>query len=394
MAYTDHTLVSDLLTALKVPFTHEYTKQRFDAMPFKTLFGVSQLLKEYGVESKGYNLEDKEDVRKLRSPFIAQTKGGLVIVTSMSSDSLNYLTQGVPEALSLLEFMEVWTGVVLIPSVLPGAKEPGYADHRWNVFIKESKGVLLWVLAALLMAYLFIFNGLWRFWSVWALTVVDIGGICLTYMLVQKSLSIKNKVADKVCGVLQEGGCDSILKTSASSFFGIFSWSEVGFTYFGVSLLTMLICPAAIHWLALINICCLPFTVWSIWYQKFKAKHWCTLCVCVQLSLWLQFICYFFGRWEVPVFPLRLGFFAMGATFLMVLLFLNRLLPHFSGATNPAPMAIEPSTREDSSNASAPASLLLPDINSFTVLTPLQLNGIRLDAKHTLLTPDYLEHLQ
>lgn len=27
-------------------------------------------------------------------------------------------------------------------------------------------------------------------------------------------------------------------------------------------------------------------------------------------------------------------------------------------------------------------------------LTPLQLNGIRLDAQHTVLTPDYLEELR
>lgn len=32
-------------------------------------------------------------------------------------------------------------------------------------------------------------------------------------------------------------------------------------------------------------------------------------------------------------------------------------------------------------------------ITSAEPLTPLQLNGIRLDVRHTVLTPDYLEHL-
>lgn len=330
MATTDHTLVSDLLTALKVPFTQDYTKQRFDSMPFKTLFGVTQLLKEYGVDSTGYILDDKAELHQIPTPFIAQTKGGLVIITGISSDSINYLTQGLPETMPLSDFEEAWTEVVLIPTVLPHAKEPDYGSHLRTVFINRGKKWLLLVLAALLVAYLFVFNGLWRFWSVWALLAIDSFGLWLTYMLVQKSLSIKNKVADKVCGVLQEGGCDSILKTSASSFFGFFSWSEVGFTYFGVSLLAMLIAPQTIHWLALINICCLPFTLWSIWYQKFRAKHWCTLCVSVQLSLWLQFVCYLLGGWEAPVFPLKLGFFTLGATFVFVLLALNRVLPHFS----------------------------------------------------------------
>ena len=330
MPSTDHTLVSDLLTALKVPFTQDYTKQRFDSMPFKTLFGVTQLLKEYGVETDGYNLADKKEISALKPPFVAQTDGGLVIVTKIGPGSVNYLTQGVPESIPMADFLNAWTGTVVIPNVQPNAKEPEYAKHRGTLFVKQAKYLLIWVIAALLIAYLYVTNGLWKDWSVWALTAIDLAGIWLTYMLVQKSLSIKNRVADKVCGVLQEGGCDSILKTSASSFFGLFSWSEVGFTYFGVSLLAMLISPHTIHWLALINICCLPFTVWSIWYQKFRAKHWCTLCVSVQLSLWLQFICYLFGHWQAPIFPLDLGFFALGATYVLVLLALNRLLPHFT----------------------------------------------------------------
>ena len=32
--------------------------------------------------------------------------------------------------------------------------------------------------------------------------------------------------------------------------------------------------------------------------------------------------------------------------------------------------------------------------NSAEKLTPLQLNGIKLDIKHTVLTPDYLENLE
>ena len=330
MSRTDHTLVTDLLSELKVPYTNAYTKQRFEGMPFKTLFGVSQLLKEYGVETKGYNIGDKSQIAALRVPFVAQTDGGLVIVTKIAGGTVDYLTQGNPESMTTAEFENVLTGVVLTANATTGAKEPDYAKHWRMQFIDRAKHVLLWCLAAALGVYLLVTNGTWRFPSVWCLTAVDLFGLWLTFMLVQKSLKIKNTTADKVCGVLQAGGCDSILKTDASSFFGIFSWSEVGFTYFGVSLLTMLIAPAAIHWLSIINICCLPFTVWSIWYQKFRAKHWCTLCVCVQASLWLQFFCYFFGKWQSPVFLLDCGFFALGATFVLVLLALNRVLPHFS----------------------------------------------------------------
>lgn len=330
MAATDHTIVADFLKALKVPFTKDYTRQRFESMTFKTLFGVTQLLKEYGVSTEGYNIADKSVLEEIPAPFIAQTKGGLVIVTQATRDRVDYFTQGMPESMAADEFKAAWTGTVLLADVSSGAKEPEYGKHLTAELADRAKSIMLWVLAAGLTAYLYVVNDLWKDWSVWALTAVDLFGLWLTYMLVQKSLNIKNATADKVCGVLQEGGCDSILKTSASSFFGIFSWSEVGFTYFGVSLLAMLLWPPTIHWLALINICCLPYTVWSISYQKFVAKHWCTLCVFVQLSLWLQFFCYLFGKWQAPIFPLDLGFFALCATFVFVLLGLNRILPHFT----------------------------------------------------------------
>lgn len=331
MATTDHTILSDFLTSLGVPFTENYTKQRFESMPFKTLFGVTQLLKEYGVETAGYTISDKKDLFEIPLPFIAGTKGGMVIVTKVDKINLTYLTQGISETMPTLDFLQAWNGMVLCATVTSDSREPDYKKHRRTIFLNDFKNILFWVLAGCLLGYLYIFNGLWKFWSVWALTAIDIFGLWITYMLVQKSLSIKNQVADKVCGVIQEGGCDKILKTSASSFFGIFSWSEVGFTYFGVSFLAMLISPATIHWLAIINICCLPYTLWSVSYQKFVAKHWCTLCLCVQLSLWLQFICYLIGKWTAPVFPLDLGFFALAATFIFVLLGLNRVLPNFSG---------------------------------------------------------------
>lgn len=329
MATTGHTLVSDLLTALNVPHTAAYTRQRFDAMPFKTLFGVSKLLKDYGVDTVALDISDKSELSKLTPPFVARTRGGLVIVTRMTGDKVCYLTQGVGETMQTDEFTRAWTGTVLLPTVTAGAAEPDYRKHRRMELIGTAKHRLLWILAVGLALYLLVSNGTWRYPSVWALAAVDCAGLWFTCMLVQKSLRIKNHVADKVCGVLQEGGCDSILKTDASSFFGIFSWSEVGFTYFGVSLLTLLLAPAAIHWLALINLCCLPFTVWSIWYQKFRAHHWCTLCVSVQLTLWVQFFCYLAGGWHTGLWPFTPGLFALGATYLLVLLALNRILPHF-----------------------------------------------------------------
>ena len=49
-----NSILTDLLGVLSVPHTAEYSDSRCDSMPFKSLYGLSTLLKEYGVESVGY----------------------------------------------------------------------------------------------------------------------------------------------------------------------------------------------------------------------------------------------------------------------------------------------------------------------------------------------------
>lgn len=326
----DHTILTDLLRELEVHYTESYSTARYEGMPFKSLFGLSKLLGEYGIDSEGVRLSDPRDITQLPVPFIAQTRGGLVIVRAIDGDRLQYLTQGTEETTSTASFISDCTGNAFLAFPQRGACEPDYLLRRRAEFIVKAKTVLMWGGLAALFIYLFITGGLWRQWSTVALAAIDTAGLYLTWLLMGKMLNIKSRAADTMCRVLQEGGCDTILETPAAKFFGIFSWSEVGFTYFSVSLLALLIFPQSLPWLALCNACCLPFTIWSLWYQKFRAKAWCTLCVSVQATLWLLFFCYLGGGWLGEAFPLRPGFFVLGVTYLTVLLILNRLMPHFN----------------------------------------------------------------
>lgn len=327
METTDRTIFSDFLRELGVKHTEAYSDDRFANMPFKSLFGLSKLLDSYGIANESLRLGSPDCLTDLPTPFIAHTDVGFVIVTGFSDGKLNYLTQGVAETIPIDEFKKAWDGVVMLAYPDSKSIEPDYAAHTRDKLIAKAKSVVLITGAILLFAYLFISNGLYSHWSAWFIAAINLFGLWLTYMLVQKSVKIKNAAADRVCGVLQEGGCDSVLEMKASKFFGIFGWSEVGFSYFSVSLLALLMFPQWICYLALCNLCCLPFTFWSIWYQKFRAKVWCTLCVSVQASLWLLFFGYLAGGWFKGIFPLKIEFFVLGLTYLTVLLGLNRLLP-------------------------------------------------------------------
>lgn len=323
----NHSLIGDYLTLLGVPHTEKYSADRFQTMPFPTMFGLKKLLEEYGIQSEGYLLNDKNEIDKIEPPFIARTSAGYVIVTDLGKDTVEYVSEGETETVPRTEFLDAWDGNVFISYPSPSAEEPDYKLHRRLDFFMKAKK---WVLAASLIAlfaYAFIVNGIYSHLSLIFVTLIDLGGLYFTYLLVQKSLNIHNSAADRVCGVLQAGGCDSILSLKASKFFGLFGWSEVGFAYFSVSLLTLLLFPDMAPTLALINVCCLPFTVWSIWYQRFRAHKWCTLCVLVQCSLWLLFFSYCFGGWLRLAWPPTINFIVLGVTYLAVMLAVNAIMP-------------------------------------------------------------------
>lgn len=322
---TSHTLLSDLLTRLGVPYTQSYTARRFVTMPFRTLFGLKHLLNEYGVDSEGLKLADVSEMAKLPVPFLAQTCGGaFVIVSNIDSGHATYITEGEVEHVPVSTLIDVCTGTVLLTRARMGAQEPDYKAHRRKSDMLRLRNYGAAGIALFFLIYLFVAQRIWSSLSASLVMLFDIGGLALSVMLAIKGLGLKNRAISRVCGVLQEGGCDTVLADKASKFFIIFSWSEVGLAYFGVSLLTLLIWPLCIPELALCNLCCLPFTVWSIWYQHTRARAWCTLCVSVQCTLWVLFFCYLGGGWVAAIPQVQLPqLICLGAAYVLALLCLN-----------------------------------------------------------------------
>lgn len=321
----DNTFFSQLLSVLGVRHTDSYSDWRFNSMPFRTLFGLTQLLKEYGVESRGVRLQDPSQVALIRTPFVIPVDNRIVIATKACNANLTYLSDGQSMSIPLADFLRAWDGTLLLLSPTAEAKEPDYSSHRLAEVMKVLRNIGLWAVAAAVLVWLMISRGYFSQVSVVLLTLLDLGGIYLSFMLVQKSLGVQNKHADAVCSVLQEGGCDTIAKSEAASFLGIFHWSEVGLVYFSVSLACMLLFPQMMGALALISVCCLPYTIWSISYQYFKAKTWCTMCVGVQATLWLTFFCYLGGGWFTEALPLRWSYLLLCLGYVLTMLGLNRL---------------------------------------------------------------------
>lgn len=322
------TILSDFLNELQVPHTAGASDRAFHSMPFRSLFGFSRLLASYGIDSRALDLTDRTKLADVPAPFLARMKDAFVIVTDISPDGrVIYLAFGEKRSQPIDSFNRDFTGTILQAFPTPDSSEPDYRRNRLMEGAAEAKKVVLWLCGALLLLCGFISGRLWHNPGAVALVAVDIAGIMVTWLLTLKSLAIKNNRADRICAVLQEHGCDHVLENKASTFFGIFSWSEVGITYFSVSTLILLLFPQSMPLLAVLNACCLPFTFWSIWYQRFRIHTWCTLCVITQGLLWLQFGAYLWsGAWQGVGGICLLNFIPAVAAYGFTLMAVNRLM--------------------------------------------------------------------
>lgn len=322
---SDNTILSRWLTLLGVRHTGQYTDARFGAMAFPSLFGLSTLMREYRVATHGYRIDDKRQIGKLTTPFIAPVDKKFVIVTAIDNGTLHYNSAGLDETIAIDEFIDAWSGVAFVAEPTSESIEPDYSKHRFAEAMVKLRNIGIVAIAVMLLGWLFATRGDTHVRGSEVMIAVDLFGLWLSYMLVGKDLGIKSRRSDAVCNVLEAGGCDRITKSDASTFLGIFHWSEVGLTYFSVSIVALIMFPHTHGWLAAINICALPYTIWSITYQKFKAKTWCTMCVGVQLTLWLQFIVTLSFGWIHDIFPLTINTGVLVLTYVLTLLCLNKL---------------------------------------------------------------------
>ena len=209
------TLLSDLLTVLGVRHTELYSDKRFSQMPFRSMFGLSKLLREYGVATAGISVASEERRNALAVmlmvPFLADTPDGFIIVEKIGGGQVTYLSQHKEFEASIDAVLDAWNGVALLVSDSSESIEPGYTRHH---VAEIASGVKRWTLLILLLGascrgyvgrrYMYCHV------AAWVVMIFDIAGLWFSWSLVQKSLGIHTAAANAVCSAIEEGGCDEI----------------------------------------------------------------------------------------------------------------------------------------------------------------------------------------
>jgi len=345
-----------LLELLKVKHTRDFSNKYFNEHPHKyNLFGLSKMLSDYGIENVGTLIEDKEnDIFNIECPFVAQAGGGFVVVSETPpcplkgelapqspnsstpqsfSESIHYLRNGKKITNTIEQFIKIWSGIVLLVETTPNSIEPDYKEHRKKEFFNVAQKSILFLAGILIFGLAYINNSLYTNFGKSILLSLNLIGVYICYLLVLQQLKIHSNYADKICSLFSKSDCNDVLESEASKLWGVFGWSEIGLGYFSANVLLLLFFPQLVSILALINIVALPYSFWSVWYQKVKARQWCPLCLIVQVFLWSIFIFNFiFGFIRLPEFDFIFlkDILFVGSVFASLIFALNLLVPSLS----------------------------------------------------------------
>lgn len=287
-------LFTTLFDNLGVKYSYSYLKQLIEEMPYNdSMFGVGVILDKYNVSHRCVKFINKNRFTYIEVPFIAIYKRQFILVSSISSDGvIGFYIDGQYQQTSFDQFCQGWNGVAILIIPDNNIREENYHVHIIEQRQSAFKDILSIIVAIVLMGFGVLNVNSELSWVYNIIIAINAGGLFVSFLLLQKQLHIPNKVADKICGLSKESSCADILESKAATLLGIVKLGEVGFGFFATNIIVLLCFPQAHCILAIYAILVLPFSFWSVWYQRFRARKWCPLCLCILAIMWAQALTY------------------------------------------------------------------------------------------------------
>lgn len=287
---TSANIFVSLLRELGVPHTRRFATSLYEEHPYKnTLYGLTKLLSLYGVANKAFRIADKQNVFQFEVPFLVGFSRDFAIVTDILDDGkvrCNWLNK--PHIYDNQDFLKNFSGVVLIATPNETSGEPNYQQHKRDGLMLVVERALVFISCFVTVAYLCVLKNHHYGLNDLMILATNLIGLLVSSLLVFRQVDIYSDIGNRLCGMNGKNNCDLIVKSPYAKLFGVFSWSEIGLSYFTCNILLGLVAPQWTAYMTLLayGACC--FAVWSIWFQWKKAKTWCALCLVVQVVFALQ----------------------------------------------------------------------------------------------------------
>ncbi len=231
-----------------------------------------------------------EELVNIPAPFITHIVTNIdlfLFITKITAESVQVIDEkGRTEKITRKDFEDMWDGnILVIDNQLGKINIP--LKSRFDAFVNTAKYSFLTLCIAILFFSLLILKGEENI--LFYLYLIGIGGgLTASTLLFIDQIDKYNIHIKKLCsatGSKSKIDCSSILDFKDAYFMGLVSWSDIGLVYFVSLLIILLILPFNISQTVInfFSIFSIGYVCYSLFYQKFIAKRWCTLCLSVQI---------------------------------------------------------------------------------------------------------------
>ena len=274
-----------------VPYNRKETQKLCLTHPFSsTLLGFAQLFEIYRFKYSVVCIKDKNNIWKLPTPFFADISGTAVLVWDVNKESITFDRKGKPYSLSISEFMKIWTGIVLVATKTETSSEPNFIQNH-SLQRKQRAEICLGLLCFVTILFIPYLNNAELFSLQLVLScLIHSIAIMICFLLFAQHIQIeqKGKFAN-ICGKSSHSSCREFMSEHQIKYLGNYNLSELGIAFFLSNLLFTIVWPVYANvYIPITFLCALPFTLWSVWFQKWRIKKWCPFCLMIQTLVWMQ----------------------------------------------------------------------------------------------------------
>jgi len=267
-------VITFLVEELHIPVTRQSISDELQKHPhYPGLLAISDVLNNWNVPNASYELTF-EELANVPCPFIVYLHNNeFTLVYSLNDKEAIVSDENTKtRAVSTEHFKKFYRGVVLAVEKDESSGEINYPAKRRKEIINNLR-IPLVITASVVMLLLFLllspqytnaFN-----WNIAFLTLFKTAGLVTSILLLVQSIDRNNPVIHKLCGGDNNKNCNAILTSNAAKITEELSWSEAGFFYFAGTWLVLLFNSghtSLMQTVAILNLICLPYTFYSIYY--------------------------------------------------------------------------------------------------------------------------------
>ena len=283
---------------------------------YPSLHSVTGVLTHFRIDNLALDVpRDQETLDQLPEVFFSLTSRHKYIIVEKRNDSVKVYQEGegkwknVPNE----DFLNDWSGIVLAidDEITISPKDVGTIAYKpgWTLALVSLAllGGLIYFLKPDLSNLLYFIFGLM--------------GLAISTLIVSKRMGFKNLAVDKMCSGGEATSCNDVLESPSAKIFNLINLSDLSLVYFVSTSIAWTVCsllqiPNSL--LILITALSIPMIGYSVYYQGFVIKKWCTLCLGIVGALLLQF---FVFLWDPSVVLNIQGIGAQTAVLLGAILF-------------------------------------------------------------------------